>query len=91
MTSNHKILLATKFASTLFVPRYTSYANKSLELEKESKYKTAVLTFDTWTEETQDAYRKGPLKDAQMRKYPPKRRNSRLELTSQDDAEEFGA
>jgi hypothetical protein len=78
-TSNHEIMQATKFTSTLFVPRYTSYANKSVELEKESKYRTAVLTFDTWTEENQDAYRKGPLKDAQRKKYAPKRRISRLE------------
>jgi hypothetical protein len=38
-----------------------------------------VLTFDIWIEETQDGYRKGSLKDAQRKKYAPKRRISRAE------------
>ena len=33
-----------------------------------------VQTFDTWIEDTQDEYRKGPLNDAQRKKYAPKRR-----------------
>ena len=50
-----------------------------------------VQTFDTWIEDTQDEYRKGPLNDAQRKKYAPKRRIWRLKWTSQEDAEETGA